>query len=191
MGEYIRRGSTEIKIGVCEHLWVTRNELLLLEQSGYRGYYGGEYTNEIEGHLKSPSTLYAFRTHELALERLEAEDLYRLNKPAYSASFPLTFSEKVDHEPFYASVGEHRKMNYLLPCAYTGDAESFLNTHNRPEYFSAYIVGERFFDGQEARTIFACSSCGRLFSISMDDCELIIGEIKQFVKTHQPAAYAA
>lgn len=190
MGEYIRKGNTEIKIGVCDHLWLTRNELLLLKQSGYRGFYGGEYTNEIEEHLKSPRTLYAFRTHELTLERLETEDLYKLNKPVYSASFPLAFAGTIDHESFYESVGEHRKTNYLLPCAYTNEAKPFLNTHNRPEYFSAYIVGERYLDGEAGRTIFGCSSCARLFSISTDERELIMGQIKEYVKAYQVTANA-
>lgn len=184
MGEYIRKGNTEIKIGVCEHLWVTRSELLALRDAGFRGYYGGEYTHEIERHLESALTLYAFRPHDLDLATLLREDLYKLNKPAYSVSFPLEFAERVEHERFYASAGKFRTTNYLLPCAYLIKAHAFLNEANRPGYFSAHIIGERYSNGC-GRTVLGCSSCGKYFNICPGELDFVNERMRGFIKAFE------
>lgn len=192
MGEYIRKDGVEIKVGVLDELWLTREELHRLKADGWRGYCGGRWTDEIEQHLKEPGTLFlsSFWDHEqFKNERRTAFDNdnlygYGRNNRALQVFFPLASADMLEHKPVYVwqkgSCGNGYQ--YVVKCHYDKECDTYNKHTGRNQYFCATIYGERYKDGV-GRTILACDCCGALFSVGKAELANVQGDkfISQFV----------
>jgi hypothetical protein len=143
MGDYIRKeGNAIIKTsgGLFDTVF-SRIQMLEFQREGYRGFYNGEYTDELEKLLSDPNTIYGF------------DNLIENNKhykwiETYDFKLPNTVKS---HNPIHIF---HNGYQYKVDCKEKDN--SIIN---------AKLVGERFIDGQY-QSVFACKCCGALFGIS-------------------------
>jgi len=156
MGEYIKNPKTgeEIKIGVLDQCFFSRDDLLRFQREGFKGFYAGEYDN------------VAHRTDSLQLMLKNPNTLYGLPKGcAFDPEVHVLIVKGSDfkhHEVILQKKGNRGSVyNYMgLKCQQEGANEIY-----------AVMIGERYDKEGNTRTIFQCDCCEALFSITKEEAE--------------------
>jgi len=158
MGEYIRNIKTgeEIKIGVLDRCFFSHKQVEDWHNDpNWVGWYGGkEEKGTLENYLKDPNSLY--------------EMIDGLHHKEFAFKFQSPDSEIIDHCNIHVWKKGRRGngYQYKVGCQFEQQKEVW-----------AVIVGERYNEKGEARTIFACDCCEVLFSLPQDTIDKSLNDI--------------
>jgi len=149
MGEYIKNIATgeEIKIGVMDHCFFSRAEIKdwLFDPDWVGWYAGKEEAGTLESFYDNPGTLY--------------DGIPGLIRKDFAILVPLGDLEVCDHRK--VDVWKKGKRGsgyqYTVECEFKGKNELW-----------AAVVGERYNEKGEGRTIFACDCCDTLLSLPQE-----------------------
>jgi hypothetical protein len=136
LGDYIRRGTDEIKIGNGQGmLFYTREEILKFKEEGYRGFYADKYNNEIDLFLKDDETFYMYT------DSIHQKDVEH-----------LLFNVEADSLKHKKVTLYHEGYKFSVECAESGN-----------KVISSRLIGEIYVNGQ-LESILKCNCCGAMFS---------------------------
>ncbi|OGC21646.1 hypothetical protein A2291_06015 [candidate division WOR-1 bacterium RIFOXYB2_FULL_42_35] len=160
MGEYIKNMITgeEVKIGVLDHCFFSRQQIKKwLDDPAWVGWYAGK---EEEGTLRS-----FYDDHKTLYDKIEG-----LNYNEFAIKVVLDDSDVLEHQKVHISHKGKRGSgyHYAEDCQFKGKTEIWLT-----------IVGERYDQAGEGRTIFACDCCEAMFSLPQQELNSIFKNIDQ------------
>jgi len=156
MGEYIKHPITgeEIKIGVLNHCFYSREQLLKFKADGFKGYYGDNFNDDLDNMLNNKNG---------------GETLYKLPE---SCGFDVDcHTVKVKNGLEHSTVYLWSKGNrgngyqYQLPCKQEDESEIY-----------AVLIGEKFNREGSVRSIFQCDCCKALFSLTVGEADKLKAE---------------
>lgn len=138
MGEFIKHPTTgkEIKIGVMDRMFYSKETLLKFKVEGYKGFYMGDYDGSLENALED-DTIYTFEEEPEKHDQIKDEYFY-------------VSAENLNHE--IANI-YHNGYHLQMECKEKAN-----------KIIKAKIAGERWNKGQK-RTIFACAFCNTYFCL--------------------------
>lgn len=141
MGNYIRHqiNNNVIKIGTLDETFFSRKTLLRFKELGYKGFYNGEFNNELDEILADEDTLLGYMEEPHFIE-------WELDKKVFYLP-----ASGLKHNPVIVNQNGYQ---YKLTC-----------TDSNQSIIKANLVGERFSEGQ-LTSVFRCNCCGKLFTIT-------------------------
>ena len=166
MGEYTYTGDDEVKIGVLDEAFWSREELLAAQDAGWCGKLHA--ADELSGMLADPSTLYALPP-ETPREFGQGSP-YPTRMVPFAIPFGVSWFPELEHHEVVVTVGVYEpRRNAWLPCPMTDAGKAHCKGVNAPGSFYFLAVGERYTRAGRGRTLFACAGCGKMFSLEADD----------------------
>lgn len=157
MGEYIQHPITgeEIKIGVLDESFFSKQELLEFKAKGFLGFYAGNFDTK-EG-----------RQDSLDLMINETSTLFKLPKdcpfnPEVHTVIVKLQGKSIDHHKVYLQKKGNRGSAYT----YTEECQQ-----KEGQELYAVMIGERYNEKGEGRTILKCDCCEALFSLDIEEAE--------------------
>ena len=155
MGIYIHHPKTgdSVKIGTMDRMHFSRSQLLDFQERGYRGYYLGEYTDDLEKVLSNPQTIYDFEEgcadvrdiiFHLPVPREIREDPFKTSLITEFSSMPSRHDFK---------HAEKIKINHKIEYSYLVECQQ----KDQP-IIKATAIGIQYFNGYPY-TLFQCHCC--------------------------------
>ncbi len=152
MGEIVRHPTSgeEIKIGVIDECFFSREDLLKIKELGYKGYYDGEYDDSLERMLNNPDTIYSFDKKYAGITDIifnvpiPIESRTGFGTTEYSKHTLPTYPG-IQHEPVF--LYHNGIYNYKVECQ-----------EKNKTIIHAKAIGEQWVNDRRC-TLFKCNCC--------------------------------